>query len=288
MIYLIAGPTTSGKSAFALDIAARTGGMIVNADSMQVYRDWHILTARPSANDEKQAPHIFYGHVDANINYSVGHYLRDVEPLVEGARQKGQDLIFTGGTGLYFKALCEGLSAVPPVPDDVREQLRQETQAYSSEELHQRLQAIDPIMAARLKPQDRLRILRALEVFAATGQSLSFFQNNKQVPLLHGCELKKIFLLPERSVLNERINQRFDVMLKSGVLEEAKAMLQRQLDPFLPAMRAHGAPDLMAYLRGEISLESAAEKAKMDTRHYAKRQITWFRNQMKEWEVIEM
>jgi tRNA dimethylallyltransferase len=278
---LIAGPTASGKSALALALARRSGGTIVNADSMQVYRDLRTLTTRPTPDEEALAPHRLYGHVDGAVNYSVGRYLEDATRVI--AEAVGERLIFVGGTGLYFRALAEGLSRIPPVPQAIRDRLRTETEKRATSQLYDELTARDPDTARSLKAQDRLRILRALEVLAATGRPLSSFQGQRQPGPLAGADPAKIFLAPDRSWLRQRIDARFESMMGAGALEEVRALGERRLDPALPIMRAHGVPALLRHLRGEITLEEAVVIGQADTRRYAKRQFTWFRHQMPGW-----
>ncbi len=281
---LIAGPTASGKSALAIRLAQRLGGVIINCDSMQVYRDLRILTARPTEADERKAAHLLFGHVDASRNFSVGLWLSDAERAIAQARASGLVPILTGGTGLYFKALTQGLSAMPPVPETIRGKIRQEAQARTSAELHRTLSAQDPMAAARLRPSDRQRIIRALEIFEATGRSLlEWQQGDHPAPLVSPEHCIGLFVQPPRDELRERIERRFDAMLAEGALAEVSRLAARRLDPALPAMRAHGVPWLLAHLRGEIGLEKAAEAAKADTRRYARRQFTWFRHQMPGW-----
>ncbi len=284
---LIAGPTASGKSALALTLAREAGGTIVNADSMQVYRDLRILTARPTPDEEREVRHRLYGHVDGAVNYSVGRYLEDAARLIGGAEAAGERLIFVGGTGLYFKALLEGLSRIPPVPQAIRNDVRAESEGRPTPERHARLAAGDPETARGIAAHDRLRILRALEVLAATAQPLSAFRGQKQPGPLAGADPVKIFLAPDRAALRERIDRRFEAMIAGGALEEARALGARGLDPALPIMRAHGVPALLAHLRGELTLHEATVVGQADTRRYAKRQFTWFRNQMPGWTWLE-
>jgi tRNA dimethylallyltransferase len=286
-VVLIAGPTASGKSALALDLARAGGGRIVNADSMQVYRDLRILTARPSPDEEREVPHRLYGHVDGAVNYSVGRYLDDAARLIAEAREACQRLIFVGGTGLYFKALLEGLSAIPPVPETVRAAVRASAEGRTTAALHAELTARDPVTAERLEPGDRLRILRALEVLAATGQPLAAFRGHKRPGPLADADPVKIFLAPDRAQLRERIDRRFEAMIEGGALDEARALAERRLDPALPVMRAHGVPALLAHLRGEMTLQEAIAAGQGDTRRYAKRQFTWFRHQMPGWTWLD-
>ena len=284
---LIAGPTASGKSALALSLAARCGGTVINADSMQVYRDVRVLTARPTAEEERRAPHLLYGHVDAAENYSTGRWVADAARVLSEAEATGQLPIFVGGTGLYFRALTRGLSDIPPVPADLRVRVRVQAEGVPAPELHAQLAAADPRTAAGLRPTDRQRTLRALEVFAATGRPLAEWQDKPGVPMIRPEEAAAIFLSVERDELRRRIDDRFDAMLDAGALDEVRALAARALDPALPAMKAHGVPWLMRHLAGEISLEKASAGGKADTRRYAKRQETWFRHQLKEFKWVE-
>ncbi|MGJ4943425.1 tRNA (adenosine(37)-N6)-dimethylallyltransferase MiaA [Bradyrhizobium sp. HKCCYLS1011] len=281
---LIAGPTASGKSALAFELAEKIGGVVVNADSMQVYRDLRVLTARPAPEEEAQLPHRLYGHVDAAVNYSAGLYVTDAAKVLEEEVSAGRRLIFIGGTGLYFKALTRGLSAVPPVPEEIREAVRNRLERAGVEALHAELAQRDPEAAARLKPRDRTRIARALEVIEATGRPLADWHCEGQPPLLHEGAYQALFLAPGRETLYARIDARFDAMLKAGAIEEVERLAARGLDPLLPAMKAHGVPALIRYLKGELTLEEAAAIGKADTRHYAKRQFTWFRHQLPEFQ----
>ncbi|PVE25374.1 tRNA (adenosine(37)-N6)-dimethylallyltransferase MiaA [Microvirga sp. KLBC 81] len=283
---LIAGPTASGKSALGIKLAQGLDGVVINADSMQVYRDLRVITARPTPEEEAQAPHRLYGHVDAAVNFSVGRYVADAVQVLEEIR--GQKLpIFVGGTGLYFKALTEGLSDIPPVPEEVREDVRRESERLETPELHRLLSERDPETASTLRPSDRLRVQRALEIFAATGQPLVSFHGARQPGPLSDVPVIKLFLSPEREELRRRIDQRFLAMMEQGALDEVRALGERNLDPMLPAMRAHGVPGLLSYLRGEIPLDEAIAKGQGDTRRYAKRQFTWFRHQLPDWQWVE-
>ncbi|GJD66389.1 tRNA (adenosine(37)-N6)-dimethylallyltransferase MiaA [Methylobacterium frigidaeris] len=276
---LIAGPTASGKSALALTLARRHGGVVINADSMQVYRDLHRLTARPSPEEEAQAPHRLYGTVDGAVNFSVGHYLAEAGSALREAWEAGRLPIVVGGTGLYFMGLAQGLSEIPPVPDSVRAKVRAGAEGRDTPELHAALARRDPDSAARLDPNDRLRVLRALEVLAATGQPITAFQAARRPGPLTGVPCAKLFLTPDREVLRARIDARFLAMMAAGALDEVRALAARDLDPMLPVMRAHGVPGLIAYLRGALSYDEAVARGQADTRRYAKRQVTWFRHQ---------
>jgi tRNA dimethylallyltransferase len=281
---LIAGPTASGKSALALEFARKTDGMVINADSMQVYRDLHVLTARPTAEEEAAVTHRLYGHVDAAVNFSAGAWVSGAAKILEEARAQNRMPVFVGGTGLYFKALTRGLSAVPPVPPEIRERVRSRLERDGVEALHAELARRDPASAERLKLRDRTRIARALEVVEATGRSLTDWHREGLPPILPPGEFAALFLAPERDALYARIDARFEAMLSAGALEEVAALAARNLDPLLPAMKAHGAPALIRHLHGEITLEEAATIGRADTRHYAKRQFTWFRHQLPEFE----
>jgi tRNA dimethylallyltransferase len=283
---LIAGPTASGKSALALALAEATGGVIINTDSMQVYRDLRVITARPTPAEEARVPHRLYGHVDAAVNFSAGSWVSDAAAVLSEARAQNRLPIFAGGSGLYFKALTRGLSAVPPIPADIREAVRARLERNGVEALHAELGQRDPVSAERLKPRDRSRIARALEVVEATGRSLTDWHSAGLPPLLPPGSFSALFLAPERDTLYARIDARFEAMLAAGALAEVAGLGARQLDPLLPAMKAHGVPALLAHLRGEITREAAAEIGRADTRHYAKRQFTWFRHQLPEFEWV--
>ena len=283
---LIAGPTASGKSALALTIAERFNGTIVNADSMQVYRDLRIITARPTPEEEARVPHQLYGHVDAATNYSTGRWIKDVAAALQDIRAAGRLPILVGGTGLYFSALAKGLAAVPPIPPDIRENVRGRLAREGVAPLRAELEQLDPKTASRLRVNDRSRISRALEVVKATGRSLTDWHKEGMPPVLDSEKTAKVFLAVDRKELVGRIEGRFDAMLAAGALDEVRLLAVRKLDPTLPAMKAHGVPWLIRHLNGEITLEQAAAGGKMDTRRYAKRQVTWFRNQLPDWPML--
>jgi len=283
---LIAGPTASGKSALALALAERLGGTIVNADSMQVYAGLRVITARPSAEEEARAPHVLYGHVDPGETYSTGQWLREAAAAIAGITAAGRVPIVVGGTGLYFKALTEGFAAVPPIPADIRDSVRERLARDGVAPLYAELTARDPVTAARLMPLDRSRIARALEVVLATGRSISDWHGEGTEPVLPAERAVRVFVSLERAELVARIEARFGAMLEAGALDEVRALAARQLDPLLPAMKAHGVPWLIRHLEGEISLDEAASGSIMDTRRYAKRQHTWFRGQMQYWTSV--
>ncbi|MGL4261255.1 MAG: tRNA (adenosine(37)-N6)-dimethylallyltransferase MiaA [Afipia sp.] len=283
---LIAGPTASGKSALALALAEATGGIVINTDSMQVYRDLRIITARPSPDEEARVPHRLYGYCDAAVNCSAGTWVADAAAVLAEARAANRLPIFIGGTGLYFKALTRGLSAVPPIPPEVRDDVRARMERDGVEALHAELARRDPVSGEKLKPRDSARVARALEVIEATGRALPDWHHEGLPPLLEPDGVRAIFLAPDREELYGRIDKRFTAMMGAGALDEVAALAARKLDPMLPAMKAHGVPALIRYLVGEITLEQAIYTGQIDTRHYAKRQYTWFRHQLPEFEWV--
>ncbi len=278
---LIAGPTASGKSAAALTLAEAIGGVIINADSMQVYRQAPILTAQPDAAARARAPHLLYGHVDARDAYSVGRWRQDVIDALAEARAQKRVPIFTGGTGLYFTTLTQGLAEVPPIPPAIRAAARALLQEIGVAALHERLAQQDPLTAARLRPTDPQRTLRAWEVFAATGRPLVEWQAGGAAPLLEGLRLAKFVLDVPRPELRARIGARFEQMVDGGGLEEARAL--RALDPALPAAKLLGLRPLIGLADGELTQQAAILDAVTATRQFAKRQMTWFRNRMAEY-----
>jgi tRNA dimethylallyltransferase len=286
MFTLIAGPTASGKSELAMQTAKNNGGIVVNADSMQVYRELRIITARPSAQDEARVPHRLYGHRASVDGYSVAAWLADVAPLIAEARAGGPPLIIVGGTGLYFKALLEGLSPVPDIPDDIRAHWRAAAQIKSAADLHAELAARDTEMAARIAPSDSQRIVRALEVLEATGISLAQWQRRQGEPLITEDEVEKLFVSPPRDILYERCDARFDTMLSAGALDEVRQLRELRLDAGLPVMRALGVRPLLGLLESSLDAARAVELAKTETRRYAKRQLTWARRNMIAWKTI--
>ena len=278
---LIAGPTASGKSALGLRIARAFGGTVINTDSMQVYADLRVLSARPTPEEEAFAPHRLYGSVDGAVNFSVGHFQRQAAAILSEP-EAGALPIFVGGTGLYFRSLDEGISDLPAVPEAIRGKVRAEADGQPTEVLHAALALRDPESARRLRPSDRMRVMRALEIFEATGRSIGSFYEAREPGPLAGKPLLKIFLAADRAELRHRIDARFVTMMEQGALDEVAALRERRLDPLLPVMRAHGVPGLIAYLDGTISRDEAVQRGQGDTRRYAKRQFTWFRHQMGE------
>jgi tRNA dimethylallyltransferase len=284
---LLAGPTASGKSALALALAETCDGVVINADSMQVYGELRILTARPGPDEEARIPHRLYGHVAAQEGYSVGRWLEDAAAALAEVRESGRIPIFVGGTGLYFKALTEGLSPMPSVPAALREMVHARLAAQGVRALHAELEARDPSSAAALPPTDSQRIVRAIEVLEATGRPLSAWQSGaRQGALLDPARARRIVLWPDREALKARIEARVDEMLAGGVLEEVRAVARLDLAPKLPAFRAHGLRALLAHIRGEMPLSLAADTMRKETKRYAKRQFTWFRHQMSDWERL--
>ncbi len=284
---LIAGPTASGKSALALAVARRIkNGVIVNADSMQVYRDLRVLTARPSIEDETGLPHALFGSVDGADSYSVARYLDDARAVVASARARDAIAIFVGGTGLYFKALLEGLSPVPAIDPATRERVRKEAAALGAAHMHALLQQRDPEMADRLVPTDTQRITRALEVIEATGRSLAVWQRLPGVPVLAADSTVRVVLMPERAALVARCDARLDAMIAGGAVDEVARLRARHLASDLPVMRALGVAPLIAHLDGTLSLPAATERAKVETRQFVKRQVTWAKRHMITWNSI--
>ena len=282
---LIAGPTASGKTALAISLAKAHGGMVINADSMQVYQDLFILSARPSPEEQSGVPHLLFGHVDGAVNYSVGKWLEDAQASLESVRMAGKLPIFVGGTGMYFKALTQGLSDIPDVPDEIRQRIRMEAEGQPPAALHHKLAVLDPVMAARLRPSDPQRILRALEVFAASGRSLAYWHGQRRAPLLPD-GYRAWFIAPEQPALMRRIDSRFEGMMEASAVQEAEMLAARGLDPALPVMRAHGVPGLIDHLHGKITRAAAVMRGQMDTRHYAKRQFTFARHQLSQFQWL--
>lgn len=277
-VVLIAGPTASGKSALALEIARAFGGTVINADSMQVYGGLRILTARPSEDEERLVPHQLYGHVQPSEAYSVARWLKDAREVL--AHTEGLP-IFVGGTGLYFLAAQQGIAEVPEPDPAIRSHYR----SMAAEALHEELSVRAPAEAARLRPSDRQRLSRALEVLESTGRPLGDFHAQAQAgALFHGMRMIRIYLEPERSQLYTNINSRFAKMLAAGALAEVAGLARLGLALELPAMKAHGVPELLAQLSGQLSPQEAETRACLNTRHYAKRQMTWARRNMISWE----
>jgi len=284
---LIAGPTASGKSRLALDLARQRGGVVINTDSMQVYAELRVLSARPPAEAEKLAPHRLYGHVPAATRYSVGRWLGDAAAALAEARKERLVAIFVGGTGLYFKALTEGLASIPPIPADLRTRMELETAEIETEALYARLAAQDPESAAALRPSDRSRIMRALEVLEATGRPLAAWQRGEKMLPLVSAGAERLVIAPDRAWLHARISKRADAMVHEGALDEVRRLAGLRLHPDLPAMKAIGVRQFLDHFAGRLSLDEALASVRTETRRYARRQETWFRNQMRDWSVVE-
>ncbi len=278
-ILIIAGPTSSGKSALALELAVKWNGAIINADSMQLYREIPVLSGQPLVEEQKQAPHYLYGCRDVRDQASAAAWAKDAQDAIQKTQAQGKLPILVGGTGLYIRALTEGLSDIPEISPDMRDQARGDMERLGPEKFHAFLAQKDPIMAARLKPKDRQRMLRAWEVFLQTGKSLADFQGKRGENKEH--DFFTLLLLPEKAEIYQKCQDRFDSMMRHGALDEARRILAMNIDPLPTALKAKGIPELCAHLRGELSLDQAVSLAKIKTRQYAKRQFTWFSGQMR-------
>ena len=283
---LIHGPTASGKSALAIELARKLGGEVINADSMQVYRDLQVISARPTEEEMAGVPHHLFGHVDAATRYSTGEWLEAARSVLKRLQRQNKHAVIVGGTGLYLLALTQGLSDIPPVPDDIRAEVRAIADTEGADGLRTRLAPHDPDLAERLGTGDKQRLARAYEVWLATGRPLTDFQSERQPPVLKEGEWTGFALTPPRTALYKKIDRRFEGMLMQGAVEEARALVARDLNPELPAMKALGMPSIAAFVRGEISAEEAAESAKRESRRYAKRQFTWIGRQFPFWPRI--
>ena len=284
-LLLIAGPTASGKSALALRLAERLGGEVVNADALQLYADLRLLSARPSPDEEARAPHHLFGVADAADGWSVGRWLTAAVGAIEDIATRGRTAIVTGGTGLYFRALTEGLADIPPVPANLREAAAARFEALGEAAFRAELAGRDPAAAARIEAGDRQRLLRAAEVWDATGKALSDWQSDTR-PALEAGSWRAVVMEPPREVLYARCDARMAAMVRQGALAEVAALMARGLDPVLPAMKAVGLRELASHLAGERTLAEAVALAQQETRRYAKRQLTWLRNQTPGWERL--
>lgn len=284
-IICIAGPTASGKSAWAVKIAKAVGGEIINADAMQVYADLRILSARPGAGEMAGMPHHLFGHVAGDVRYSAGQWLREVQPVILDVLARGRVPILTGGTGLYFKALIDGMAQVPEIGAEHLEAAKALLDDEGIAALRARAEQCDPIAAARVLGDDPQRLQRIVSVHMATRRALSDWQQATR-PIIPARFCVRAVLLPEREALYARINARFEAMVRGGGLDEARSVLAKGYDPSLPMMKAIGLQQLFPYFRGEMSLSESLELAKRDTRRFAKRQYTWFRGQAKNWVKI--
>ena len=284
-ILLIAGPTASGKSALALRAARALDGEIVNADALQLYADLTVLSARPTVEEQAGVPHHLFGVADGADGWSVGRWLRAASPLIADIRARGRTPVVVGGTGLYFKALTEGLADVPPTPAAVRQSVAGMYDTLGEDRFRALLASADPDTARRIEAGDRMRLQRAMEVLEATGRPLSVWQADT-APALEPDAWRAVAIVPDRANLYARCDARFDAMLAAGALDEVRALLTRGLDAQLPVMKAVGVRELAAHLAGEITLDQAADLARQETRRYAKRQLTWLRNQTPDWPRI--
>lgn len=284
-VICIAGPTASGKSAWAVRLAKKHGGEIINADSMQVYADLQILSARPTSSDMAGVPHHLFGHIDGAERYSAGHWVREVMPVIADIRARGKVPVLVGGTGLYFRALTVGLAVVPP-PTPGSLAAAQDLLDAGIGTLRAEAERLDPVAAARVLGDDPQRLYRIVSVALGTEKSLSVWQA-ETYPLLSLDDWDGTLILPERALLYERINKRFDAMMEVGGLDEIRSVAKRALMPDLPMMKAIGLPPLLAHLRGELSLGDALMQAKRDTRRFAKRQFTWFKGQTEGWTCLQ-
>ena len=285
---LIAGPTASGKSSFAIEIAEKTGGAIINADAQQVYSGWNILTARPPEQDLLRCQHYMYGHVAMDQPYSVGTWLREIEQQLKHCAKHGERPIIVGGTGLYFTALTQGLADIPQIPASVRQQADQMVQEQGRNIFAERLKVSDPDTYAKIDIQNPMRTQRAWEVFTATGIGLSKWQSNQKAPLIPESHAHLISLTSDTDWLNARIDKRFDLMIDQGALDECRIAMDNWWDETLPSCKAIGAKELILHLKGDLSLTDAVEAAKLQSRRYAKRQRTWFRSHMKDWRDLHI
>lgn len=276
---LIAGPTASGKSALALRLARARGGVVINADALQVYGCWRVLTARPDAREERQAPHLLYGHVARDAPYSVGHWLRDVARILHGDPRPP---VIVGGTGLYFMALTEGLAEIPPTPAEVRA----DADLMAAADLLAELRARDPETVAAIDTANPARLRRAWEVLTTTGRGLAHWHRQTPPPLIPPQDAVLVHLHSDRDWLSDRIDRRFDAMIEAGALDEVRAYMAHGWDPALPSAQAIGARELAAHLQGASTLAQAVAAAKIQTRQYAKRQRSWFRKRMAGWRQV--
>ena len=283
---LIAGPTASGKSGLALQLAERYDGIVINADALQVYDGWRILTARPDDTEQSRAPHRLYGHVPMGADYSVGHWLRDIKDVIQDTDEAHLKPIIVGGTGLYFQALTQGLVDIPPVPDHIRAEAEALIATKGLTAFADDLRTADPDTYARIDTNNPARTQRAWEVLRATGRGISEWQADTPPPLVPLDSAVALNLVSDTGWLNDRIDRRFDQMINMGALNECRAVMTSGWDPAHPSCQAIGAKELIAALQGQMDLQAAIEAAKTQTRQYAKRQRTWFRNKMRDWTQV--
>lgn len=285
-IICIAGPTASGKSAWAIQIAKSFGGEIINTDALQVYSELNIISARPSRPEMLSVPHHLFGHVDSNFRYSVGNWISEVESLIVDTLARGKSPILTGGTGLYFKSLIEGIAKIPSIPSDVILETNKFQEQNGVEGLRDLAEKLDPKAASRVLGKDPHRLMRIINVYKVTNKPISFWHENTK-PVVPRIFCHCAVLLPERQKLYDAINNRFDLMMKKGLLNEAERIFTKNIDPSLPIMKAIGLREFFPYFSGDISLDEAVDLAKRNSRRFAKRQFTWFRGQLKNWNEIK-
>lgn len=285
-IICIAGPTASGKSAWAIQIAKSFGGEIINTDALQVYSELNIISARPSRFEMLSVPHHLFGHVDSNFRYSVGNWISEVESLIVDTLARGKSPILTGGTGLYFKSLIEGIAKIPSIPSDVILETNKFQEQNGVEGLRNLAEKLDPKAASRVLGKDPHRLMRIINVYKVTNKPISFWHENTK-PVVPRIFCHCAVLLPERQKLYDAINNRFDLMMKKGLLNEAERIFTKNIDPSLPIMKAIGLREFFPYFSGDISLDEAVDLAKRNSRRFAKRQFTWFRGQLKNWNEIK-
>lgn len=279
-VVIVAGPTASGKSGLALDLAIELDGVVINADSMQVYKDTPILSACPSAEDKAKVPHLLYEIYESTVQGTVVDWLERAVMAIRQAWAENKIPVVVGGTGLYIDNLINGTTPIPEMDIAVREQVRQQLQEEGVNQLYEKLAKVDEVTAARLSPNDTTRVARAWEVFVQTGVPLSEWHQKPMLKRLSDAKFVVVKIMPDKKELDERCFQRFEMMIKAGALEEVRSLALHNLDANLPAMKALGVPELLAYFRGECSLEEAAANGKIHTRQYAKRQRTWFGNKL--------
>ena len=278
-IVILSGPTASGKSNLALEVAQKIKATIINCDSKQIYKEIPIITAQPSLNEMKEIEHLLYGVVSAKEDFSVASWIELAQEAINHVHLEEKIPMLVGGSGMYIKSLIHGVSIIPQINDNIRKQTRNFVQENSAKELHKKLEKIDPVMARRLNENDGQRVARAYEVFKQTGKSLAWWQDQKPETIYNPEQFLHFFLSPERNVVYENCNTRFNKMIENGVLEEIERLNKMNLDKNLPSMKSHGVPEIINYINGTMSLEEAIEQAQKNTRHYIKRQFTWFRGQ---------
>jgi tRNA dimethylallyltransferase len=286
-IIILSGPTASGKSALALVIARACNAVIINCDSKQLYAEIPIITAQPTAAEKAEVPHDLYGVISVAEDCSVGRWVEMAKIVIDKVHAAGKLPLLVGGTGMYVKALTEGIPEMPDIDEEIRRNARSCMLEMGSEAMYETLEKEDPVMAARLEKNDSQRITRAYEVLKQTGKSLDWWQKQPAKTVYPPENFLKFFLSPPREVVYANCNTRFEKMMEAGVMQEIAALDAMGLSPELPSMKAHGVPELLAYLHGEMSLEDAIDQAQKNTRHYIKRQFTWFRHQMKDTVVLE-